>query len=54
VGSLLFGVRGCQQALAQETSPALSFAGMAVSFAGLVAWLIASIDLIYILISFHW
>jgi len=52
LASLLFGMRGWQQAYAVGSSPALGVAGMAVSIAGLVAWLIAAIDLILILHAF--
>jgi hypothetical protein len=51
--SLMFGMRGWQQASATRSSPALGIAGMTASGAGLVAWLIAAIDLIMILYSFN-
>jgi hypothetical protein len=53
LASLVFGVRGWQQAYTDGSSPALGVAGTGASCAGLVAWLIASIDLIMILVSFH-
>ncbi len=52
LASLLFGILGWSRAYATGTSPALGVAGVAVSLAGLVAWLIAAIDLIAILESF--
>jgi hypothetical protein len=52
LASLLFGVRGVQQAYAEGSSPALAVAGLGASLAGLAAWLIAAIDLIAILYSF--
>jgi hypothetical protein len=51
--ALLFGVLAWQQAYAARSSPALGVAGMAASLAGLVAWLIAAVDLISILNSFQ-
>jgi hypothetical protein len=53
LASLLFGIRGWQLAYAARSTPVLPVAGAAVSFAGLVAWLIAAIDLMMILHSFN-
>lgn len=53
LASLLFGVRGWQQAYAGGSSPGLPIAGVAASVAGLAAWLIAAIDLLVILYSFN-
>jgi hypothetical protein len=53
LASLLFGARSWQQAYGVGSSPALGVAGVAASFAGLVTWLIAAIDLIMILYSFN-
>jgi hypothetical protein len=52
VASVIFGIRGWYQAYAERSSAALGIAGVAVSIAGLMAFLIAGIDLILILLSF--
>jgi hypothetical protein len=51
VASLVFGLLGWQRAYADRSSPALGVAGTGASIAGLVTWLIATIDLIVILYS---
>jgi hypothetical protein len=53
LASLLFGVRGWQEAYASSSSPGLSIAGVGASVVGLVAWMIVAIDLIAILTSFN-
>jgi drug/metabolite transporter (DMT)-like permease len=53
LASLLFGIWGWRHAHVVGESPALGVAGVIASFAGLVAWLIAAIDLMMILFSFN-
>jgi hypothetical protein len=53
LASLFFGARSWQQAYAVGSCPAFGVAGVGASIAGLVTWLIASIDLIMILFSFN-
>jgi hypothetical protein len=53
LASVLFGLRSWQQAYAVGSCPAFGVAGVGASIAGLVTWLIASIDLIMILYSFN-
>jgi hypothetical protein len=52
LASFMFGVYGWRQAHMIGSSPALAVAGVFVSLAGLMAWLIAAIDLLMILLSF--
>jgi hypothetical protein len=49
LASVVFGVLGWQRAYAAGSSPALGVAGVVTSIVGLIAWLIAAIDLIAIL-----
>jgi len=51
--SIMFGIRGWQHASAAGSSHALPIAGVAASAVGLVAWLIAAIDLMMILLAFN-
>jgi len=52
VAAVVFGILGWQRAYAERSSPALGVAGTFASAVGLVAWLIAAVDLIVILYSF--
>jgi hypothetical protein len=52
LASLLFGMHGWRQAYAVGSSPALGVAGVTVNIAGLVAWTIAALDLLFILHDF--
>ena len=48
VASLVFGIRGWQQARSDQLSPALGIAGVAASVTGLLLWLMAGISLIIV------
>jgi hypothetical protein len=49
----VFGIHGWRQPCAAGSAPGLPIAGAGVSAAGLVAWLIAAIDLLVILYSLN-
>lgn len=52
VAAVVFGILAWQRAYAERSSPALGVAGTFAGAVGLVAWLIAAIDLIAVLYSF--
>jgi hypothetical protein len=49
VASIVFGARGCIIAGRQRQCPALAVAGMFMSIAAVISWLIVAIDLIVVL-----
>ncbi len=51
IASVVFGVKSWSAAYARRESPAFGVAGTLASVVGLVAWLIAGIDLLMIVLS---